>query len=434
MGVIENKKNVFTTIGAYTSLNQEKKAPDSNNTLSSLNNKDDVLPFLLDMLKVVVGGDGLKELTGKLFIEISDTIEPISKDFLKNQLNQYNFEDSLPDDFDVVGIDISATDIDIFGKYKNTPSSDIGDLLYGDKQHTFDKQMSEAIRLDGTEITYNNISITFDTTTENFNFKGATNTNVGDFFNEFIDESTFIDKKEFTSQVLNQIFGNVTKKTNRTIEEIYNDEYIKTVIENLISGDDITISEEKSSELYKRANEYQRGVLSYDFGCGFVETSLDFDDFNTLVNDIIASDDPFMISNLLEDAIDLAGVTNDAVQENKETVKDNFFSRLIKLIKNILINMLFSSPIVRFIMVMYEKITTGGYKKFNIKEFIQDKIDFIVCLIKEISKKINEFIYNTILVFLEKIIKPVIRKMVVEKINNYTNIMKSLVGSKIGII
>jgi hypothetical protein len=431
MGVIENKKNIFTTIGAYTSLNQEKKTPDSNNTLSSLNNKDEVLPFLLDMLKVVVGGDGLKELTGKLFIEITDTIEPISKDFLKNQLNQYNFEDSLPDDFDVVGIDISATDIDIFGKYKNTPSSDIGDLLYGDTQHTFDKQMSEAIRLDGTEITYNKINITFDTTTESFNFKGDTNTNVGDFFYEIIDETTFIDKKEFTSSLLDQIFGNVTKKTNRTIEEIYNDEYIKTVIENLISNDNITISEEESSELYKRADEYQRGVLSYDFGCGFVETSLDFDDFNTLVNDIIALDDPFMISNLLEDAIDLAGVTNDVVQENKETIRDNFFSRLIKLIKSVLINKLFTSPIVRFIMIIYEKITTGTYKKFNIKEFIQNNINFIICLIKEISKKINEFIYNIVLTFLEKIIKPIIKKMVVEKINNYTNIMKSLVGLKI---
>ena len=65
MGLIDNKKNVFTTIGAYTSLQQSGTLPNPTNVFPSINNKKDIVPYLLDVLKVVVGSNALQELTGQ---------------------------------------------------------------------------------------------------------------------------------------------------------------------------------------------------------------------------------------------------------------------------------------------------------------------------------------------------------------------------------
>ena len=85
MGLIDDKKNVFTTIGAYTSFMERSKNQknDGTNLFPSINNKKDVVPYLLDVLKVVVGSDALKQLTGDLFVKFTDIAEPKIKETLK---------------------------------------------------------------------------------------------------------------------------------------------------------------------------------------------------------------------------------------------------------------------------------------------------------------------------------------------------------------
>jgi hypothetical protein len=67
MGLLDQKKNIFTTIGAYTSMAQSGSMPDTTNIFPSINNKKDIVPLLLDVMKVVVGTDALQQLTGQLF-------------------------------------------------------------------------------------------------------------------------------------------------------------------------------------------------------------------------------------------------------------------------------------------------------------------------------------------------------------------------------
>ena len=53
MSLSGDKQDIFTTIGAYTSLKQESNLPDKTNLYPSINNKKDIVPFLLDLLSIL---------------------------------------------------------------------------------------------------------------------------------------------------------------------------------------------------------------------------------------------------------------------------------------------------------------------------------------------------------------------------------------------
>jgi hypothetical protein len=111
MGLIDNKKEVFTTIGAYTSMMQAGTMPDTTNIFPSINNKKDIVPFLLDTLKVVVGTNALQNLTGQLFTGFITKVEPVLKTGVKNQTVQANSGDQVPSAFSSSGYNIKVKDV-----------------------------------------------------------------------------------------------------------------------------------------------------------------------------------------------------------------------------------------------------------------------------------------------------------------------------------
>src|ERR1035437_3766957 len=153
MGLIDDKKNVFTTIGAYTSLKQEKTLPDTTNSYPSVNNKKDIVPFLLDVLKVVVGSEALKQLTGELFTNLIAGVEPQMKSSLTKQTVQYNAGDSLPTGFKTTGINVPVKDIDVYSKLKTDPNSAHGSLLYDNTKPNFFNKKKQKKKKKGTDTT-----------------------------------------------------------------------------------------------------------------------------------------------------------------------------------------------------------------------------------------------------------------------------------------
>ena len=177
MGLIDDKKNVFTTIGAYTSLAEENDLSDLTNIFTSINNKQDIVPFLLDVLKVVVGTTALEQLTGELFTNFADGVEPTLKEAVKKQLIQYNAGSPITGTtFHTNGIAIDAKDIDLFGKLKSTPNSDVGSLLYDTTNPNFDLSAYDAIVAEGTPVDFNNLEITYDSLLDQLVFKTTGNT------------------------------------------------------------------------------------------------------------------------------------------------------------------------------------------------------------------------------------------------------------------
>ena len=431
MSISSAKQNVFTTIGAYTSLKQETKLPDMTNLFPSVNNKKDVVPFLLDILKTVVGSQALKELTGKLFTDFIDGVEPKAKEILTNQMTQYNSGNALPSYFQSTGagITIPVKDIDVYKKFGSSPTSPEGSLLYDTSRVTFDKKIYDAI-LNGNAV-YNNLNIAYNNTTDSVTLKSVgTAGTIGEWMGDYINDVVIIDKKEFLTNTMNAIYGSVSKAQGKSIEQTYEELQISKLIQQLINDDDsFVISEADYDELLRKAQELVDGVVYYDMGCGVIGAELPLDGMTDLISQISGSTDSFFVGNAVDDTIAASTVDSaDTTAENVQTISDGFFQRLINAISLALSQAMTTSPQIRALLGITSAFQNNGAVQIgSAKDDLKKFKVFLKCIIKDMMKLIAEFIFNLILVNLISLINPIIRKILKEKINQYIGIIKALI-------
>ena len=438
MGLIDDKKNVFTTIGAYTSLAEENDLSDLTNIFTSINNKQDIVPFLLDVLKVVVGTTALEQLTGELFTNFADSVEPTLKEAVKKQLIQYNAGSPVSaTTFYTNGIAIDAKDIDLFGKLRSTPNSDVGSLLYDSTKPNFDLSAYDAIVAEGTPVDYNNLEITYDSLLDQLVFKptGDTET-IGEWFGTYVDNTTFLEKKEFSTNILNGIYGSVTSNENKTTETVLQELEVDKLIEQVIGGDEsFEISDEDLAELIGRAKEMVAGVVTYDMGCGLVNAELALSALTDTIGVLSGTTDPFVAGNTINNTVTTSfddPVNEETGEENAETIRNGFFARLIAILRLELSKLLTTSPQARMLLALSSSFENNGIPQIgNPKDDLKRFKVYINCVIKDALALLNEFIFNLIIGFLIALIDPVIRKVIKEKINQYIGVIKSLISSNI---
>lgn len=438
MGLIDDKKNIFTTIGAYTSLIEEKKLPDTNNLFSSINNNDDINSFFLDVLNILVGTSALQDLTGELFTNLTSDIEPKIKNSQKRQLTNYNSGDKLPESFKN-GRTIPVESIDVYGKLKTDPDSDTGALIYDKNQENFNNKVYEAIQNEGTDVTYNNLLIKYDSGSDSLRFKPTTssqNDTIGSWFNDYIDNSNVFNKKEFISNVLNNIFGTISSSQNKTEDKLINELKIDSLLQKIINGEEnLVINDDELNDITSKASELQNGIVYYDMGCGLTSAELPLSAMTNTISMISGSTDPFYVGNVINQTLDNGFSFSDNQEtkdQNNETIKNGFFSRLIQFIQLELSKILTLSPEARMLIGLSSSFQDNG--NVNIDDPIDDIPNFRVyinCIIKDILAAINEFIFNLIVTYLISLITPVIREIIREKINQYIGIIRSLISSKI---
>lgn len=438
MALFDDKKNVFTTIGAYVSLiqNEKKNLDELRNLYPSINNKDDIVPFLLDVLKTTVGTDALKDLTGELFTNLIDKIEPKLKDVLNKQFMQFNAGIELPTQFKNFGYTVQLKNVDVFGKFKTNPNSDVGDLLYNTAQENFDKRAYDAILNETTEIDYGNMLIKYDSLTDSFNFRANpasvnATTKIGDWFGDYINNTVLIDRKEFLTNVMNAVYGSVTAQQGKTIDEAYQELQVSKLIEQLIDDDNdsFELSQDDFDALLQKAQELVDGMVYYDMGCGLMGASLPFSGLSNLITQISGSTDPHGIGNAIDATIDESTTnTPEVTAENRETIKDGFFQRIIRIITQMLGQIMTTSPQIRALLAIKSAIENNG--TVLLESAVNDLKNFkviIKCIVKEAMKLIYEFIFDYVVLNLVAMLVPIVKKILKEKINQYTSILKSLI-------
>ena len=197
MGIIDNKRNVLTQLGALNSIKDNQNVPNPNDSISSINNTKEIVPFLLDLLVVLVGSEKLQTTVGELMTAFVRNVEPKLKEELKNQTIDFNFDQTLPTSFNTIGISTPAKDIDTYEKLKTDPASQEGSLLYNDNPNDFDVKSYAAATNAGTEVIFNNTKILFNTVSDSFEYKPANpSQTIGEFTNDYIDGLTIINEKE----------------------------------------------------------------------------------------------------------------------------------------------------------------------------------------------------------------------------------------------
>ena len=433
MSLADQKRSVFTTIGSYNSLMEQGDGILQTDLFPSINNKDDIVPFILDVLKTVAGTEAIKEAIGGMFGKLVDEVEPKLKTALKKQFIQSNADQVIPNSFMTNGITVPVKNIDISGKFKVNPNSSEGSLIYGAPTNTFNSTAYDAILNAGDFEGFNNLQLKFIESSDSFQIKpsGSTPT-IGAFFTTYIDGTELINKKEIVSAVMDNFYGTLAKNQNKTEEQLYEELLVETQLQQVLNDDDsFVVAPEKFDELLSKARELAAGEVSYDLGCGLMPTSLDSDDFSNLISTISGATDPFYIGDRLGATIDESTTaTQELTEENQETIKDGFFQRLINIFTVKMLEAVTTAPQIRTLFGMMSSLQNNG--TVLLSSATEDMENFktcIKCMAKEIMKLIAEFLFALAIAYLIKLLKPVITRVIKEKINQYSDIIISLTGA-----
>ena len=170
------------------------------------------------------------------------------------------------------------------------------------------------------------------------------------------------------------------------------------------------------------------GVVYYDMGCGIMQASLSLSGMSALISNISGSTDPFFVGNQINNTINQSTANTPAVAEaNKQTVKDGFFQRIIKLITQTLAMAVTTSPQIRTLLAISTAFQHNGVPQIgNPLDDLKKSRIYLSCVIKDAMRMINRFIFNLVITFLIALLNPVGRALIKEKVNQYIGILKSL--------
>lgn len=430
MSRLNDKRGVFSSIQAMSS--DSGKIPKTRDTYSSVNNTKESIPFLLDSLKAVAGSEALKVLIGNLLVKVIAEAEPKLKTVLKKQFSQSNSNESFP----TTEVEIDAKTMDKSGKLRVAPDDTAkgGNILYGTpSENNGDYKIHESIRLEGTEVNCNNTTVKYDSNTDSFKIKPVVTagvTTIGGFFTKYIDDTQLINKDEIVGNTMDKLFGTMSKSQGKTKEQVLDELVVEKMMEQVLADDDsFEISPQDYAKLQEQAEQISQGIITHDMGCGVISAELSMDSLQDMMSVISTSTDPLAVGNAVEAALDSSNGGSETSEENKQTIKDSFFEKMINTLTTKLLESVTTAPQVRMLMGLSSSFENNGEVKLSsAKDDIKQWKICIKCMAKEIITIIAAFIFALVIRYLIKLIKPEIKNRIKEKINGYVNMMAGLVG------
>lgn len=431
MSFVNDKRSIINEISVLNSIGKTAELPNQNFTLSSVNSKNEPIPFMLDLLSTLIGSEALQRTTGQIMTKFIRSIEPDLKANLKKQNTVFNSDKQLPATFSSSGYEIPAKKIDLFSKLKTDPSSTEGSLLYQPNPNSFDQKAYNAIANPSTDIVFGNLTINYSDVTDNFTFKPINGLDtIGNFTDSFIDNMTIIDEHEFTTTIMETIYGTVSNSRKKNKSALLEEEKIKLLLDKLSEEDDFaTITDQELEELQRIATNKFNGVVPVDVGCSVLDSVLILDDIDNLINNNIGNVDPISVGNAYNNAMEnsFGRVPQQNNPSNKNAIRDGFFKRLIKTISQAIVMALTATPQIRTLLAL-----VNGFKNnnpsfpSNITDDLNSNKNYINCLAKSAGGLLNEFIFNLLKTELLKIIIPVAKYLVKEKLQAFIRVIQSL--------
>jgi hypothetical protein len=430
MGLVDDKRNIFTEIAALRAIAEGANIPDPSAILASINNGRDILRLLLDILITVVGIEVLKLLIGEIISKFVRTSEDSLKRTLKNQTKDFDSDQDLPPDFETNGVRVPVSDIDAEGDLRVDPNSELGEVSYGGGD-SFDRAVRQAIESPNTEIPTGDVTVEYDPTTDEIIIRGnGSQSKVGAFTDAFIDNLTLIAEAVIIAKVMDTLFGTSTGEKNKTKSQLVEEEKIKRTLQKAIDQEeDLEIDDDELRDIEQTAEDALNGVNSLDIGCQILDTSLPFSGVTELIATVTGSTDPTTIGNAfdktLNDSFD--PTAEDQRDENKQAITEGFFSTLIAALVLALVGAISTSPQVKILFGMIGVFRTGVAQIGDTVQFIRENRNLIDCLIQELVGQLHEFIFEIVKRELLKIVIAITVIIIREKINQFIGLLRSLI-------
>ena len=480
------KKKLFTRIITGENIFKKKKKTSSEDSVKD--KSKNLIDFMLTMVEVLKGKsdsakgkvgdvkDSLPPIVLTLLVNILARLLPVMQQTVLDLLMKYLKDNCALDTVNLSiptqlgsGLEISSRSLDIFRVLKEDYNSKSGQVFFGgNNTNSFTALLRNAALNPGTPYNYpigNNIvtTILYTATTDKFKFTTTNPTNpnadvnLKDFFKGMLQKVIPFTPSVFIALACDKIYGTLSKKIDttldsltqaRTADDIANDEYINTIIENYLEYDldDIvetdtfyTFTDEQKGLIESKINSRFDGEGSFVASCGEVEASIQVNQLTDqldLLSGATKSSEARVIGQVLNNLGDLA--TTNLNNDDKDTGKKGFFSQLIKLFPVITTKMFLSTDIV-FTMevakVIKNQATTqatasaDGVKSG--KEFFQKNSQ----IMREISKEFYGLIMTELFIIvkdeIKKLIVAQVKAIIAEKAKNYLRIILSGVEAKL---
>ena len=258
------------------------------------------------------------------------------------------------------------------------------------------------------------------------------------FNNDYIDSLKLFDSKTLISSILDAVFGFLTLRKKKSIEQAALENEIEEILDRLSNSDDeedviddsyFAFTNEDRERLISDANKRIKGVYEYKTnsvsGIGLsMETVMD------VLSDVGKGsmvEDKTIISNAIDSITDELISSNSAIDKNDgASFKRNIIEQLIReLVKRIVMSIV--SPKIMFIIVLNFKMM-GISTSTDPLTVIKDNRKFIQMVAKKVKEQIIDMLMKDVIQKATELAQDMLSQMLQEQGERLSKYMKSLTG------
>lgn len=462
MSVKDKKQKVFGEIAAAKTLTTGLPKLKNTNSFPSVNNGNDIILFLSDLVKSLVGQKEfiniIVETLTKYLDKIEKALKLTVKIFLRGMVS-CGVNPSIPDFLKPLnsGVIISVDKIDFFDQLKTDPNSSIGGLLYNDTTppslslfdssdfntflyaviqdpnvtHTWQGILDIKFVENGTgNIPNNSLIIKVN--------QAYDNKSINSLNDDYVDSLKILDAQKIVNQIIDLLFGSISIKTNKTKRQLEKEAEINDIIDRLansdvndeINDDYFTFTNQEITRQQEIANNRRNGIIKVKTSIEF-NASMPIEQLDTLNNEYNQS------STLIEKRASLTNSINNMAEnlaeqtpnnQDKQNVKISFVSDMIKALIKSIANILISPKIIIIFLINFKIVYGLDAEYLDAKDFIKKNRNLFKSVFKDITQIIVKILMNYALREVTRLAGDVALVKLYEKTQNRKQQLLSLVG------
>lgn len=468
MSIVNDKRDIFSEVGACRSLNEGFPELQIGDSFPSISNDRDPIQFLTGLLKTISGpsingpsisgpSNGIGGLSNNPIINCILTtvskrtgdIESIIKFLLKNALKEYvscKVDPSLPNFLTSPGLDFRVDKIDLNNILKINPTSKAGQMLYKDpsaglNSDDFNTFLHKTLQTGNQENWENILNVKFNQAgnpNNTINVQADSSySKLSDFNNDYIDSIELFNSEKLLTKIMDSIFGVVSADVNFSLDQLLPEEKVKNVVENINSTEDdqqidssfFSFSSPEIDEQERRARNRSNGIQEL-INCGNVASSVSFDTTKEMHDQVKSAttkvEETKVITSKFDEISSEAGFN--VPDKDKPTVELDFFDQIINNL-HIAITNLILSPKVIMIFAINHKIVNGLSAAFDgVMDFMEKNKALIEDIVKEIRDIIVDCLLQEALKLINQLVQSKATAILTEKLNNQQAQLVSLFG------
>ena len=473
MNVISKKKEVFGKIGAIKTLTEGLPKLKLSSSFSSINNSGDVISFLTDLVKTLVGFEALVSSVIDTITHSLPRIEKEVKKALKVELKNIvscGVNPSLPSWMKSTGpgINIQVKKIDFADILRTDPNSVAGQLIYNDittplvNSSDFNTFLYGVIQDDGAQqnngqpYSWKNI-LTFEFIANGapFGFPNNSlvikadpaydNKSLTDLNNDFIDSLILFNSDNVVNKVMDIIYGTISSTIGKSLKQLESEAQINTIIDKMVANNNKNpIPDSAFSFTKEETYKQQAEALARKKGSINLKTTNDIpssvpisqltdftQQFKSAGGNVIQQKDA--IKNGLTNMAN-ASALNVPNPIDVVSSKLNFIQQIIVTLIKSIVNIVLSPKVILTFVLNY-KIVYGPQATFtNGVDFIKKNKNLMNRIMKVIAEELIKILLAIALKEIAVLVSKAMAKKQKEKVTLKLAQLQSLIGVPTNII